>query len=345
MTLRRRTKFTLAASAVLIGGMIAAQEVPPTDLSTTFPFSHVSTPIDPDTFRLNATSDLVMLDVSVKDLKGGFVSGLTQDKFKIFDDGKPAPLTVFRSGDIPVTVGLVVDNSGSMRAKRPEVVTAALTFVTESNPNDELFVVNFNDRVVLALPRGMAFTADKEVLRTALLLNRVQGRTALDDALKLALEHLDQGHKDRKTLVLISDGGDNASDTTEREIVRLAEEKRVTIYTVGIFDPDDQDKNPKFLERLARLTGGECYLPKKLDEMVAVCSKIAKDIRSRYVVGFTPEESALNDQVRKLRVVAEPPAGVSKVVVKGRTSYIAAKRAPIHQHTEAEERPRSGKPQ
>ncbi len=345
MTLRRSTQLTLAASAVLVAGMIAAQEHPPTDLSKTFPFSQVSTPIDPDAFRLNATSDLVLLDVSVKDVKGGFVSGLTQEKFKIFDDGKPAAVTVFRSGDIPVTIGLVVDNSGSMRSKKPEVVTAALTFVTESNPHDELFVVNFNDHVSLGLPRGMAFTADKELLRTALLQNRVRGRTALDDALKIALEHLDQGHKDRKTLVLISDGGDNASETTEREIVHLATEKLVTIYTVGIFDPEDQDKNPKFLERLARLTGGECYLPKKLDEMVAVCSKIAKDIRSRYVVGFSPEESTLNGQVRKLRVVAEPPAGVSKVVARSRTSYIAAKRAPTHQHTEAEVRPRSGKPQ
>jgi Ca-activated chloride channel family protein len=344
MTVRRKTTLTLAAPAILIGGMIAAQELP-SDLSSTFPFSHVSTPTDPDAFRLNATSDLVMLDVSVKDLKGGFVSGLTKDKFKIFDDGKEAPLTVFRSGDIPVTVGLVVDNSGSMRAKRPEVVTAALTFVTESNPDDELFVVNFNDRVSLGLPRGKPFTADKELLRTALLRNPVQGRTALDDALKLALEHLDDGHKDRKTLVLISDGGDNASDVTEKEIVRLAEEKRVTIYTVGIYDDDDQDKNPRFLQRLAQVTGGECYLPKKLDEMVAVCSKIAKDIRSRYVVGFSPEESAMTDRVRKLRVVAEPPQGIQKVVVKGRTSYIAAKRAPTHQHTEAEDRPRSGKPQ
>jgi Ca-activated chloride channel homolog len=345
MTIRRRTKFTLAAPAVFIVGVIAAQEVPPIDLSDIFPFSHVSTPTDPEAFRLNATSDLVLLDVSVKDAKGGFVSGLIRDKFKIFDNNKQTPVTVFRAGDIPVTVGLVVDNSGSMRAKRPEVVTAALTFVTESNPNDELFVVNFNDHVSLGLPRGTPFTSDKEALRTALLRNPVRGRTALDDALKVSLEHLDKGHKDRKTLVLISDGGDNASDTTEREIVHLAEEKLVTIYTVGIFDADDQDKNPKFLERIARLTGGECYLPKKLDEMVAVCSKIAKDIRSRYVVGFSPEESALNGQARKLRVVAEPPAGISKVVVRSRTSYIAAKRAPTHQHTEAEERPRSGKPQ
>ncbi len=325
--------------------LLMAQERPPVDLSEVYPFSKVTTPIDPDAFRFNATSDLVLLDVSVKNPKGGFVTGLTQDKFQIFDNGKPAPITVFRSGDVPVTIGLVVDSSGSMRAKRPEVVTAALTFVTESNPNDELFVVDFNDYVALGLPRSIPFTADKELLRTALLRIAPRGRTALNDALRVALLHLDRGYKDRKTLVLISDGGDNASEMTESEVIHLAQEKRVTIYTVGIFDKDDQDKNPRFLQRLAHLTGGECYLPQKLEEMVSVCSQIAKEIRNRYVLGFSPDESALNGQVRKLRIVAEPPDGVPKVVVRSRTSYIGMKRAALHEHTEAEERPRSGKPQ
>ncbi len=322
----RKLTVILAVIAVVAGSVRVASSFQSNQLANTFPFSNVSTPtapVDPNEFRISTDSDLVLLDVSVKDSAGGFVSGLTKDQFKIFDGGREKPISVFEAGDIPVTVGLVVDNSGSMRNKRPEVVTAALTFVTESNPQDEVFVVNFNDRVRLGLPRQIPFSDDRNLLRSALLNNPVQGRTALNDALRVALSHLQKGHQAKKTLVLISDGGDNASELSQSDLIRLVEESRATIYTVGIYDEGDRDKNPGFLKKIAGITGGACFLPEHLTQMVEVCRKIAKDIRNRYSIGFIPSPQELDGSVRKLRVVAAAPDR-GKLVVRTRTHYIAA---------------------
>ena len=274
-------------------------------------------------FRITSNSDLVLLDVSVKNPAGGFVTGLTKDQFKIFENGREQPIQAFEAGDIPVTVGLIVDNSGSMRNKKPEVVTAALTFVTESNPKDEMFVVNFNDRARLGLPWETPFTDDTELLRAALLSNRVEGRTALNDALKMGLVQLEKGVQAKKTLVLISDGGDNASETSTSDLLRLAEESRATIYSVGIYDPDDRDKNPGFLRKISTLTGGECFIPDKLTDLVGVCKKIAKDIRNRYSIGFVPATTERVGEVRRIKVVASAPDR-GKLIVRTRTHYTAA---------------------
>jgi len=274
----------------------------------------------PKEFQITSHSDLVLLDVSVKDPSGGFVTGLTKDQFKIFDNGKEQPIQTFEAGDIPVTVGLIVDNSGSMRSKKPEVVTAALTFVTESNPKDEMFVVNFNDTAKLGLPASTAFTDSGEVLRAALLSNRVEGRTALNDALKLGLTQLGKGMQAKKTLVLISDGGDNASELTSNDLFHLAAQSTATIYSVGIYDSDDRDKNPGFLRKISALTGGECFIPDKLTDLVGVCRKIAKDIRNRYSIGFVPTATQRAGEVRKIRVVATAPDR-GKLIVRTRTHY------------------------
>lgn len=280
-------------------------------------------PAEPQEFRITTHSDLVLLDVSVKDPAGGFVSGLTKDQFKIFDNGREQTIQVFEAGDIPVTVGLVVDNSGSMRNKKPEVVTAALTFVTESNPKDEMFVVNFNDNASLGLPQQMPFTDKGELLRAALLSNRVEGRTALNDALKLALSHLEKGVQAKKTLVLISDGGDNASELTTSDLLHLAEQSRATIYAIGIYDSGDRDKNPSFLRKIATLTGGECFIPDRLTDLVEVCRKIAKDIRNRYSIGFVPTTAERAGEVRRIKVMASAPDR-GKLIVRTRTHYTAA---------------------
>ncbi len=281
------------------------------------------TPAEPREFRITSHSDLVLLDVSVKDPAGGFVTGLAKDQFKILENGRDQPIQVFEAGDIPVTVGLVVDNSGSMRNKKPEVVTAALTFVTESNPKDEMFVVNFNDNARLGLPGQTTFTDSAELLRAALLSNRVEGRTALNDALKLGLSHLEKGVQAKKTLVLISDGGDNASELNTSDLLRLAEQSRATIYAIGIYDADDRDKNPGFLRKIATLTGGECFIPDKLTDLVGVCRKIAKDIRNRYSIGFVPATTEHAGEVRKIKVVASAPDR-GKLIVRTRTHYTAA---------------------
>jgi len=295
-------------------------------LSQTPPASQPVPEAEQQEFKITSHSDLVVLDVSVKNPDGGFVSGLTKDQFKVFDNGREKPIQVFEAGDIPVTVGLVVDNSASMRAKKPEVVTASLTFVTESNPEDEMFVVNFNDTARLGLPPEIGFSSNRDLLRAALLSNRVEGRTALNDALRIALAHLEKGVQAKKTLVLVSDGGDNASSIDTDAVYRLAEKSRATIYAIGIYDADDRDKNPGFLKRIASLTGGECFLPDRLTSLVDVCRKIAKDIRNRYSIGFIPSDSELTGGVHKLKVVATAPDR-GKLIVRTRTHYVAASTA------------------
>jgi VWFA-related protein len=280
-------------------------------------------PADPNEFRVSSDVELVLLDVSVKDNDGGFVSGLKLSDFKVLENKVDQKLTVFQAQDVPVTVGLIVDNSGSVRSKKPEIVTAALTFVKNSNPHDEVFIVNFNDSVLMGLPDDVPFTSDTQMLRNALLLNPARGRTALYDALIAGLDHLEKGRLDKKTLVLISDGGDNMSQATKEEMLRRAEESLVTIYTVGIYDLNDRDRNPGFLKELARITGGEAFLPGDSKELVPVCEKIAKDIRNRYTVGYVPLNRDFDGKPRRLQVRAMAPAG-KKYEVRTRTHYLAA---------------------
>lgn len=312
----------------------------PENLKTWFPFSDTSAPlppIDPKAFRISSDVEMVMLDVSVKDSAGGFVSGLAKENFRIFENGKEQEIRTFEAGDVPVTIGLIVDNSGSMRPKRGDVVTAALTFVQQSNSNDQMFVVNFNDRVSLGLPPGVDFTDDRIQLRDALLRNPAQGRTALNDALRMGLAHLEKGKYEKKTLILVSDGGDNASEVTEHEIVKMAQESLTTIYTIGIYDEGDRDKNPGFLKRLANLTGGECYLPEKLTQLVEVCSRIAKDIRNRYAMSYVPKDIKFDGSVKRLRVIASAQDR-GKLVVRSRTQYVAVPRGKMPSILERMER-------
>jgi len=323
-----RTLITALFATVVVTAI--AQET--TQKPTTTPGPPVTTikvppppPVeDPNAFRVSSDVELVLLDVSVKDDAGGFVSGLKKEDFKIFENKVEQRVSVFQSQDVPVTVGLIVDNSGSIRRKKPEIVTAALTFVKNSNPSDEVFVVNFNDRVLMGLPDDMPFSGNINMLRQALLSNPAQGRTALYDALKTGLEHLDKGRLDKKTLVLVSDGGDNMSQTTKDEIMRMAEQSHATIYAVGLYDPDAKDKDPGFLKDLARITGGEAFLPHSDENIVQVCDKVAKDIRNRYTIGYVPSNREYDGKVRRLRVLASAPAG-KKYQVRTRTHYVAAK--------------------
>lgn len=321
----------LFTSVVLVTlfGIVMAQEPAPSPAASAPSGPPVSTidvpppPADPDAFRVSSEVELVLLDVAVKDSSGGFVSGLKQDDFKVLENKIGQKISVFSAQDVPVTVGLVVDNSGSVRPKKPDIVTAALALVTNSNPKDETFVVNFNDRVSMGLPPTVPFTGDHNMLREALLHNRAEGRTALYDGLSVALDHLQKGRLDKKTLVLISDGGDNMSEMTRDEVIRRAQESLVTIYTIGIFDADDKDKNPGFLKQLAHITGGEAFIPHRQEQLVPVCEKIARDIRNRYSVGYTPSNRHYDGKPRKLEVIAAAPTG-KKYEVRTRTQYIAS---------------------
>ena len=154
--------------------------------------------------------------------------------------------------------------AAAFASKRPELITAGLAFVGASNPQDQVFVVNFNDKVRSGLPTTTPFTDDVKLLRLALLENQPEGRTALYDAIAFALHHVDSGQRDKKALVVVSDGGDNCSTHSLTQLMRLVQESHTTIYTVGIFDADDADRNPQVLKRIASASGGECFLPADL---------------------------------------------------------------------------------
>jgi Ca-activated chloride channel homolog len=270
-------------------------------------------------FTIQTTSRLVLLDVSVKDASGGFVSGLSKDAFKVYEDGKPQEITQFANADIPVTVGIAVDESGSMRPKRPQVITAALAFIQSSNPMDEMFIVNFNERPRRGLPDEILFSDNIQRLRAALWEGIPEGRTALYDAIEMALHQLDFGRRDKKTLIVISDGGDNHSKHTLQDVMQDTLSTVATIYTIGIFDEDDPERNAGVLQKLAHISGGVYYHPKTLQEIVPICRQIAKDIRTRYTIGYVPKDEG--KPVRHIKVTASSPEH-SKLLVRTRTSYM-----------------------
>ena len=274
---------------------------------------------DQENFTIQTTSRLVLLDVSVKDSSGGFVFGLTKDNFKVFENGKPEAISQFSNADNPVTVGLVVDESGSMRPKRPEVITAAWVFIQASNPMDETFVVNFNEKPRRGLPDNVLFSDNPKELRAALWQGTPEGRTALYDAIEMSLHQLEFGRQAKKALVVISDGGDNHSTHTEQQVMHDVLTSLATIYTVGIYDEDDPERNEGVLKDLAHVSGGVFYHPMDLKDIVPICRQIAKDIRSRYTIGYVP--SVEGKMVRHIKVVATSP-NHQKLIVRTRTKYV-----------------------
>jgi VWFA-related protein len=243
---------------------------------------------DPGIYKLHSEVRLVLLDVSVKDSRGGFVSGLSKANFNVLENGRLQSITVFDRGDVPVTVGILVDESRSMTPKRSEVLTAAETFIEEGNRQDEVFILNFNDRVVPGLPSNMLFSDDIQQLSSALHRGVPEGKTALNDAVVAGLKQLELGKRDKKTLVIISDGGDNASEHNRRDTLEMVESSIATIYTIGLFEADDPDRDPGILRQLAKISGGEAYFPDSPSARVPVCRRIAREIRTRYTIGYLP---------------------------------------------------------
>ena len=273
-------------------------------------------------FKLSVDVDLVIFDVTVTGAKGRSVKGLSKGDFRIIEAGQEQPIQFVRPEDTPATVGLVIDNSGSMRRKRSEVIDAALAFAESSNPQDEMFIVNFNERVFMGLPAGTTFTNDLPTLRNALANTRAEGKTALYDGVSAALKQLQAGTLQRKALVVLSDGGDNASGAHENDVLALAGESNATIYTIAIDDPDDKDQNPKVLEDLAKLTAGESYRVKSLDELSGIWQKIAGGIRDQYTIGYMSKNRTHDGTFRNVKVIATGKDGKA-LHVQARKGYIA----------------------
>jgi VWFA-related protein len=270
---------------------------------------------------INVKSELVALPVRVTDAKGNVVSGLKQEDFRVWEDGRPQTLTLFQQEDAPVTVGLVVDHSRSMAPKLAEVAAAVLAFAHSSNPQDEMFVVDFNDDVWLQILGGKPFTSNAKDLEGAVSAVSARGRTALYDAVAQGLSHLRFGHCEKKALIIVSDGGDNASHQTFSQILALAQHSQVLIYSI-VLQGEGQEENPGVLRHLSKSTGGIAYFPDSSETIASISALIAHDLRDQYTLGFAPEKQNAGVFFRKIQVKVSAP-GRSRLHVRYRPGYFA----------------------
>lgn len=269
-------------------------------------------------------SELVMLNVTVRDRHDRYLDGLQKDAFTVFDDGRAQSIRFFMNEDAPVTIGLLIDNSGSMQPNRGLVVTAAAAFAETSNPQDDIFALAFNEEVRAALATESPFTNDPAVLHEALQQAvTTRGRTALYDAIIRGLEYVEQGSHDRKVLVIVSDGSDNASSARFEEVLRRIHSSNVVVYAIGLVDPVEAEPTPKHLREFAEASGGELFHPKSVKQVHEVLQRIASEIRHTYVLAYEPPESSRAEGLRRLRVAVRAP-NREKVKVRTRAGYVAA---------------------
>jgi Ca-activated chloride channel family protein len=270
----------------------------------------------------NVDVNLVVLNVTVAERGGRFVNDLPQTAFQIFEDGVEQPIRVFRREDAPVAVGLVVDNSGSMLRKLPDVVAAAGEFARSSNPQDQMFVIHFNEHVSPSLPTGQAFVSDPNLLQTAMASIHARGQTALYDAIDAALAHVRQSPLQKKVLIVLSDGGDNASRHRLEDAIATLQQSDVIVYTVGLFDEYDHDRNPGVLRRLAKVSGGVAFFPKEVSDATAVLQAVSRDIRNQYTIGYAPTNDKHDGTYRQVRVKLAGRHS-DRWTARTRTGYVA----------------------
>jgi len=285
-------------------------------------------------FKINVDVNLVVLHASVVDKKGRPVDNLKRENFRVYEDGVAQKLAVFTHADIPVTMGIVIDDSGSMRDKREAVNAAAVSFVKTSNPEDQVFVVNFNDVYYLDTPGD--FAANLEELKAALDKIDSRGGTALYDAVFASLDHLKRGNRDKKVLLVITDGEDNSSRYTFEELIRYAQKSNAQIFTIGLLGEQEPGglfktrggearRAKRILTRLAQATGGEAFFPTALDAVEPTCVQIARDLRNQYTLAYYPTNVRKDGAFRSVRVEAFTMRGATPLVVRTRPGYYAPK--------------------
>jgi Ca-activated chloride channel family protein len=262
---------------------------------------------------------MVVLPVTVTDSHGRHVAGLTADNFKVFDEGRASPIATFQTGDIPITIGLVVDHSQSMGSKLDAVNAAASAFAQLAHPNDEFFVVMFSTHVRRPTFDGRLFTSDPTVLDTALAARLPGGPTALYDAVAEGLQHLPLGTSARKALIVVTDGGDNASTLDYGDVRRIARTSQAVIYGIGLLGADTQEENPERLKQLCRDSGGAVYFPDANDAISGAFAEIARDLHEQYTLSIAAATAKGHDS-REIRVTATGPDG-KKLKVRTRSHY------------------------
>ena len=273
-----------------------------------------------DVFVFRKEVEEVQLHATVVDDRHRLVTDLARNDFAVFENGSPQKITSFRREDIPVSIGIVIDNSGSMRDKRPAVNQAAINLVKASNPNDEVFIVNFNDEYYL----DQDFTADVKKLQEGLEKIDSRGGTALYDAVVASADHLKKNSRlDKRVILVVTDGEDNASrESLEQSIRRLEDENGPTVYTIGILGDEHQKRARRALQAIADRTGGVAFFPKDLREVDAISREVAHDIRNQYTIGYKPDVAKTEGGYRTVKVEAKAP-GHGKLFVRTRTGYYA----------------------
>ena len=267
-----------------------------------------------------ADTRLVVLHATVVDKSGHLITNLPETAFQVFENGVPQHIKIFKREDMPVSMGLIIDNSGSMREKRAKVEAAALALVKDSNPQDEVFIVNFNDEAFL----DKDFTNDIKELQEGLARIDSRGGTAMRDAIRMSIDHLkEKAKKDKKVLVVVTDGNDNSSLISLENLVKASQDSGVLIYSVGLLSEEERreaKRCKRALEALAEATGGEAFFPKELAEVDRLAHQVARDIRNQYTLAYTPTDVALDGSFRQVKVTANAPGHPT---VRTRSGYYA----------------------
>jgi Ca-activated chloride channel homolog len=292
-------------STVLIGsGVLGAQDTP-------------------QVFR--SASNLVVLHVNVFDGKSDAVGGLPQTAFTVFEDGARQTISFFSGEDVPVSVGLLIDNSSSMLTRRRMTVAGTNAFAASSHPEDEVFTMLFNESVKHGLPESVPFTQSRALIQASLNRYPAGGQTALHDAVVAGLEHLEEASHQKRVLVVLSDGDDNASRLSERDMLQRADRSSTIIYTISTANLDSRVGNQRVLQRLADITGGLTYKPRSEADVVDAFAEIAGNIRRGYSVGYEPTNTAEDGRYRRIKVTVVGP-DQKRLSVRARDGYLAPRR-------------------
>ena len=342
--MRQRTKYVLLVTAVLLCGTWAFGQTTPAQ-SANQPQDQRPIPQAPnppgnsaqvpaqgeapaaksgDLYVFRKEVDEVALHATVVDTNNRLITDLGRNNFKVFEDGQPQTITSFHREDIPVAMGIVIDNSGSMRDKRPQVNAAAINLVRSSNPQDKVFVVNFNEEYFL----DQDYTSSIPKLQDALQRIEARGGTALYDATVASSDHLKKsGPLEKKVLLVVTDGEDNASrESLEQAIHRLQEENGPTVYTIGILGDEHSKRARRALRAMAEETGGLAFFPKDLTEVNAITSQIAHDIRNQYTIVYKPSKPQSEGGYRTVKVEADAK-GYKHLQVRTRSGYYAGRQS------------------
>jgi Ca-activated chloride channel homolog len=276
-----------------------------------------ATPEDP-TFSVDTR--LVELPVTVVSKEGKLVTDLPQKSFKVFENGIEQPIKIFRHEDVPISLGIIIDNSGSMREKRQKVETASLDLVRASNPQDEVFIVNFNDDPFLDVP----LTSDIKKMEEGIARIDSRGGTAMREAIDSSMTYLKkEGHRQKKVLLVITDGNDNASTISLEKLVSRAQQNEVLVYSIGLLNEEERREArlaKRALDSITRDSGGLAFYPKSAAEVDAIALQVAHEIRNQYTIAYSPIIQEMDGSFRQIKVTVNGPG---HPVVRTRTGYYA----------------------